>query len=362
MRLESINAVNFRNLSDVMLTPSPHTNVLHGSNGSGKTNLLEAVFVALLGRSHRGAADQVMVHEGQEVYRITATLSGDSGTVEVAVAYQRGGRKKITLDGAPARLSDLYERFSVVSIGPEDSEIISGGPSVRRFFIDLYLSQRSPRYINLLNDYQRALAQKNAALKSESDCTPFDELLVKTGSVIIRQRREFINAVSTVAGKCYADFSDGSTLALDYQPALSNWSDDIDDDKIAERFAEAIRIAHNRERAVQAAMVGPHRDDIRIQIDRYPARTHSSQGEWRTAAIALKLAVYDLLSETRGMRPVLLLDEIFAELDPQRTARLVKSFDALGQLFLTTADGPPEQLRAESRSFQIAQGAIVEMR
>ena len=362
MYLESIHVTNFRNLSDVTLTPSPHANVLYGSNGSGKTNLLEAVFVALLGRSHRGAADQVMVRDGEDVYRITATLAGNSGTETVAVAYQRGGRKKVTLDGAPARLSDLYDRFSVVSIGPEDSEILSGAPSVRRFYLDLYLSQRSPRYINLLNDYQRALAQKNAALKAESDCTPFDEHLVKTGSVIIRERRNFIRTIHSVAGKCYADFADGSTLTLDYQPALSTWSDDIDDDRIAEKFAEAIRIAHNRERGAQLAMVGPHRDDIRIEIDNYPARTHASQGEWRTAAIALKLAVYDLLSETRGMRPVLLLDEIFAELDPDRTARLVKSFDALGQLFLTTADGPPEALRAESRSFRIAQGTIVEMR
>lgn len=362
MHLESLHVTNFRNLKDVTLTPSPHANILHGSNGSGKTNLLEAIFVALLGRSHRGAADQVIVQDVEEVYRITATLAGRSGTESVAVAYQRGGRKKITLDGAPARLSDLYDRFSVVSIGPEDSEIISGGPSVRRFYLDLYLSQRSPRYINLLNDYQRALAQKNAALKAETDCTPFDELLVKTGSVIIRQRRDFVRTVCEIAGRCYTDYSKGSTLTLDYQPALSTWSDDIDDDQIAERFAEAIHIAANRERAIQSAMVGPHRDDIRIQIDNYPARTHASQGEWRTAAIALKLAVYDLLSETRGMRPVLLLDEIFAELDPDRTARLVKSFGALGQLFLTTADGPPEEIQAESRSFRIAHGTIAEMR
>jgi DNA replication and repair protein RecF len=302
----------------------------------------------------------VLVHDAADVFRVVATVAGMKGSEEIAVAYQRGGRKKITLDGSPLRLSDMYDRYTAVSIGPEDSEILSGAPSSRRFYLDLHLSQQSTRYISLLSDYQRALAQKNAALKSEQDCSAFDELLVKTGSVIIAERQKFIHAVQALAGENYRDLSDGSSLTLDYQPALSNWSDLSDASDISEKFVEAIAAVKKREYALQSAIVGPHRDDIRIAIDAYPARTHASQGEWRTAAIALKLAVYHLLSESRGIRPVLLLDEIFAELDANRTSRLVASFGSFGQIFLTTADGPPEGLISDCRSFWIRGGNVAE--
>ncbi|MEW5797071.1 MAG: DNA replication and repair protein RecF [Candidatus Zixiibacteriota bacterium] len=359
MAVHSLALTNFRNLRGGTVRFGAGSNVLYGANGSGKTNLLEAIFMVCLGRSQRGAADAVLLGRDADFFRLEGEIESGSNRHKLAVAYQRGFRKKLTIDTKPARAFELFELNSLVAAGPEDSEILSGPPSIRRLFLDLYISQHSTTYLADLTDYQRALTQKNAALRGELDATPFDPMLVEYGTKVILQRAGFLRSLGVRSVSAYARIAGGEQLVVEYQSNIPISLESMNVDSARAAFeAELSRVA-DRERAVQTSLAGPHRDEVFFGIGGLPARTHGSQGQWRTAAVALKLAVYDMLREKRGEPPVLLLDEIFAELDNDRTARLVESFGDIGQLFLTTAVRPPDQLMARAERFRLVDGQVM---
>lgn len=360
MLVTNLSLNNFRNFGHLEVNFADRVNVFFGDNGSGKTNLLEALFVLCLGRSQRRVPDGVLVKDGMEVYRLEGKVHADGRDREVAVAYQRGGRKKITLDGAPSRLTELFEAFCAVSAGSEDSEILSGAPSARRSFLDLYLSQFSYIYLGHLKDYDRALAQKNAALKGGMDPMPFNLLLVSIGARIMKARMEFIAQMTELAARHHAEIADGERLTLTYEPSIGIEPGMSELSDLEQAFDRKLQLYGPRELGAEIALVGPHRDEILILINGEPARTHGSQGQWRTAAVSLKLAVYELLKEQRQAPPALLLDEIFAELDPRRSLGLIESFRGFSQLFLTTASEPPEPLRSGARRFKITAGTVQE--
>ena len=360
MPIESLATTNFRNLAGCALTFGPRANVFYGNNGSGKTNLLEAIFTLCLGRSQRGAADAVLVKANTDFYRLEGEIAAPRTSHKLAVAYQTGGRKRITIDGVPARAAELYGHSCLVAAGPDDSEILSGPPSARRLFLDLYLAQSSTRYLADLSDYQRVVIQRNAALKREMSPEPFDPLLVQYGVRVMLERAGFLQNLVVRASSAYARITGGEPLSIAYEPRVPVEPVDAQATKIKEVFETELTRQADRERAAQISLVGPHRDEIAFHICNFPARTHGSQGQWRAAAVALKLGVYELLKEKRGEPPVLLLDEIFAELDNERSARLVESFADAEQLFLTTAVEPPAALSGTARRFRIAAGEVKE--
>jgi DNA replication and repair protein RecF len=358
MYVKSLKISDFRNLCLLEVSFSPSINILYGRNGSGKTNLLEAIFILCLGRSHRGTPESLLLQEGKDVYRITGQIEKDSDVYEVTVAYQKGERKKITVDKVPIKTTDLYQAHCIVAVGPEDTQLLSGPPLTRRSFLNLYLSQFSYKYLAQLSNYHRILAQKNACLKSDGDPSPFNDLLVPVGAEIMMARQAFIQKMLPVVSRYHADISDGSRFEIVYQPSVL-----LDDESLAKQDVErllrtALERNQQREQVVKTALVGPHRDEILFRIGDHPARTHASQGEWRTAAIALKLAAFHLLKAQRKTEPILLLDEVFAELDEQRTNGLIRALGDFGQLFLTTAVDPPDILKQDSQCYRIHNGAI----
>lgn len=358
MTVQSLSITDFRNFASLRADFVPGVNVFFGDNGTGKTNLLEAIFTLCLGRSQRGAPDNILVKADADVYRLEGDISTAAGNLGLAVAYQHGGRRKITIDSAPAKASELYERFSVVSSGPEDSDILSGPPSARRLFIDIYLSQLSQSYLTSLSDYQKALTQKNAALKREMDPDPFDPLLCAYGSRVILARKLFLEELAPIASGYYANIAGGEELRIKYKPKVACENPAAELQEIEETFRDALEANAERERILKTAMVGPHRDEIKFTIGEFPARTHGSQGQWRTAAVSLKLAVYEMLKKKRRSEPILLLDEIFAELDAGRAQHLMELFSGVNQLFLTTASEPPVTIKNHVRRFRIAGGNI----
>jgi len=360
MHLTQLNISNFRNFSSAELSFCDGINIFHGQNGSGKTNLLEAIFVVLLGRSARGANDIIMLNEQSEYYRLEAEVLKDGRSHLFALAYQKGGRKKITKDKIDIKIAELFKDNSAVFAAPGDIEILSGTPAGRREFLNIYISQVSPNYLSDLTEYQKILAQKNAFLKQEraGDCI-YDDLQVQCGSRIMHTRLNFIKNISEFAMKYYDKISGAHKFSAQYRPSVALDNDDFNIDEIATAFELKLARYKERERIMQTSLVGPHRDDIEFIIRDYPARTHASQGELRTAAIALKLAVFDYIKENRGRTPVLLLDEIFAELDKERRDMLIESFNNFGQVFITTASKIPEGLSGSAESFLIKDGAII---
>ncbi|MCP4677048.1 MAG: DNA replication and repair protein RecF, partial [Deltaproteobacteria bacterium] len=304
------------------------------------------------------AVDNILIKANADVYRLEGSINTAVGELSLAVAYQRGGRRKISIDSAPVKARELYERFSVVSSGPEDSDILSGPPSTRRLFIDIYLSQLSQSYLTALGDYQKALTQKNAALKKDMDPSPFDPLLCDYGSRIILARKLFLEELAPIATGHYSNIAAGEELRIKYKPKVSCENPEADIHDIEEAFRIALETNAERERVLKTAMVGPHRDEVKFTIGEFPARTHGSQGQWRTAAVSLKLAVYEMLKNKRSSQPILLLDEIFAELDKSRAQHLMELFSGVNQLFLTTAGEPPVTIENHVRRFRIANGNI----
>jgi len=361
MYIKSINLQNFRNIESLSIELNPGVNIFYGDNGSGKTNVLEALFVLCLGRSHRAAAESVMIREGCDFYRLEGEISVDGNSMTLAVAYQVGARKKVMIDKVAVRLPELYSNFALVAAGPEDSHILSGSPSIRRNFIDIYLSQHSDSYLATLSSYQKALNHKDAALKKKMDPEPFNALLIQAGAAIMKQRREYLAELHKLAGQYYKQISGGGTLELGYMPSVRIPEEVESVEQIAEVYRRSLEANAERERIMETSLVGIHRDDIHFAINWLPARSHGSQGEWRTASVSLKLAVYHLLKQKRGFHPTLLLDEIFAELDQRRSKALMQAFKDFKQLFLTTAVEPPDFLREGSRSYRIADGQVTEI-
>lgn len=359
MLVKSLEISSFRNLDSAQMNFSDNVNIFYGNNGTGKTNLLEAIFVLLLARSPRGAGDMLMLKESSDFYRLQGEVTVRKRDHTLSVAYQSGVRKKITIDKMPVKTSELFQNFTAVSTAPDDIELLTGPPAKRREFVNVYLSQASQRYIAELADYQKVLSQKNAFLKQErtTDETPYNELLIGYGTSVMLARREFLDNIEVTATAHYGEISAGQKFRLEYKPSVAI-SGKPDRDCIKKDFRDKLIRYREREQILQTSLVGPHRDEIEFLIKDFPARTHGSQGEIRSAAIALKLAVFDYLKNVRRVAPVLLLDEIFAELDQERTEMLVKLFSGFGQIFLTTASQIPESLADKARKFRIENGAV----
>ncbi len=360
MLVKSVNIENFRNLRTVSTSFNPGTNVFYGKNGSGKTNMLEAIFTLLLGRSQRLSSDAAMVISGADYYRLEGTVDNDGRVEELSVAYQRGYRKKVEVDNTLVRLSELFGRHAVVSISPEDIEIIAGAPSARRDFVNIYLSQASQKYMANLSDYQKALAQKNAYLKQDV-CppeNPYDELMVKYGTSIIYDRREFIESFTPKATDLYKEISRGHRLKIKYMPTIELDDNDSNPQAIMGKFRDKINRYRDREIIMKRALVGPHLDEIQFTINDLPARAFGSQGELRSSVISVKLAVYERLKTIRAVSPILLMDEIFAELDSGRKEVLIELFNGFGQLFLTTTSEIPESLSVNGGKYYIEDGIV----
>jgi len=362
MRIDSLLLTNFRNFKSALIRPGKGVNIFIGDNGSGKSNLLEALFTLCLGRSQRGARDVMMVREnGEDYFRLEGVGECDGREVRLACAYEKGGRKRITVDNNPVRTSRLYELISIISMAPDDVTLFTGSPSVRRRFLDLHLSQASPSYLADLTDYNKALAQKNSFLKDHpgGEC-PFDPLLIEYGNRIMKARHSFIHFIRALAPGYYDQIIDQTTepesptFTCEYIPNVA--FDALEE--IVARFEAKMTANRRREEVLETAVVGPHRDDIDFVINKFPAKGYGSQGELRSAAVAVMMAAANFLESRREEKPILLLDEIFAELDHNRREHLAHLFDGFEQIFLTTAIEPPKVLNDRAVFFHIKAGDV----
>lgn len=347
MFLASLRLRNFRNFADQRIEFVPAGALIVGDNGQGKTNLLEAIYYLEIFRSFRGAADEQLVHFGEEVFRIDAEIA-DGSRLQVAAAFDRKSRKKkVSVNGLePDRLADAIGGVGVVVFSPGDVEIVAGAPSARRRFLDILLSRTAPGYLNALQRFRQVVLRRNALLRQgapAAQVAAWNAGLVEWGSRITAARAEWVREHAAAFAERAATIAGGAAARLEYAPCVGDPKHETG--AVAAAFhAELERVAE-RERRRGVTLVGPHRDDLRTfgesavggWID---LRTFGSGGQQRTAAVALRMVEAETLRATRGTSPILLLDDVFAELDAGRARRILAWVDAQaagrqGQVLLT---------------------------
>lgn len=366
--LRSLALRDFRNLTRLDVAIPEDGVAIVGENGQGKTNLLEAVYYLHLLRSARGARDVDIVRFGAPGFHIGARAEGGTQH-ELSVGFERAGRRKrVKLDGAePARLSDALGALPCVLFSPADVELVAGAPSARRRYLDILLALSSRPYLAALQRYRHALAQRNAALRSaaregargEQRVAVWETPLAEHGAVLWRERVRWTEAATPqFAGICAA-IGEASPVAMRYATSLEPASDVLEVVRAAlARALEAKRALDLRRGLTHA---GPHRDDLALTLDGRELRAFGSAGQHRSAAIALRLLEAETLNERLGGRPLLLLDDPFAELDARRSARILELLAAhgMGQTLLTVpreSDIPPALTRLAR--WRIADGVI----
>ncbi|SDO34210.1 DNA replication and repair protein RecF [Microbacterium sp. ru370.1] len=368
MIVEQLGLKDFRNYAGVDVSLSAGANVFIGRNGQGKTNLVEAVaYLATLG-SHRVSNDAPLVRDGTDAAIVRARLAHGERSVLLELQLNRQGANKARVNGVNVRTSELPRYAQVVLFAPEDLQIVRGDPSARRRFADQLIVQRTPRMAAVLADYDRVLRQRSALLKSArargvrgdslSTLDVWDDKLVSLGTEVIEARLALASDLSEPMARSYAAIA-GAEHGPRLSWALSVGGADPEEGEstdaggssapLADQFRTALAARRSAELERGLTLVGPHRDDLVLEVRGLPVKGYASHGESWSVALALRLASAELLrAESRLGDPVLILDDVFAELDSGRRTRLAELAGGYEQVIVTSAveEDVPDALRA----------------
>ncbi|HEY9729653.1 MAG TPA: DNA replication/repair protein RecF [Chroococcales cyanobacterium] len=353
MYLKNLHLQQFRNYQDCLVNFDAPKTILVGNNAQGKSNLLEAVELLSTLKSHRSVRDRELVLEDASIGQIRANLERAYGSVELSLTLRAQGRRTVALNReALRRQLDFLGVLNAVQFSSLDLELVRGGPERRRSWLDSLLIQLEPIYAYILQQYNQVLRQRNALLKKfrsqaaegRIDELPTDQLdqlalwdaqLATTGSRVTRRRARVLERLAPLATAWHASIS-GKTEVLDVTYAPNVSIDRDEPEKVQQAFLEKIQLRRIPEQHQGTSLVGPHRDEVEFTINQTPARSYGSQGQQRTLVLALKLAELKLIEEVVGEPPLLLLDDVLAELDLNRQNQLLEAIQDRFQTLITT--------------------------
>ncbi len=344
MYLKNIHLRQFRNYQEQKVEFTAAKTILVGNNAQGKSNLLEAVELLATLRSHRMARDRDLVKEGEDVAQIHATLERETGISDLTLTLRRNGRRSVALNSESLRRHmDFLGVLNAVQFSSLDLELVRGGPEGRRNWLDTLLIQLEPVYAHILQQYNHVLRQRNAYLKKnqdspstqQSELAVWDAQLATTGTRVIRRRDRAIQRLAPIAAAWHANIS-GSTEVLEIKYAPSVPLVQNQPEEVQQAFLTKIQQRAVAELYRGTTLVGPHRDEVELTINQTPARQYGSQGQQRTLVLALKLAELQLIEEVVKEPPLLLLDDVLAELDPSRQNQLLDTIQDRFQTLITT--------------------------
>jgi len=345
MYLKILHLRQFRNYQDQKVEFSAAKTILVGNNAQGKSNLLEAVELLATLRSHRMARDRDLVKEGETIAQINAHLERQTGSSDLTLTLRRNGRRSVALNGESVRRQmDFLGVLNAVQFSSLDLELVRGGPEGRRNWLDTLLIQLEPVYAYILQQYNHVLRQRNAFLKNNetlhttslnSELALWDAQLATAGTRVIRRRDRAIQRLAHIATAWHASIS-GSTEILEIKYAPNIPLEDNQPEQVQQAFLAKIQQRSLAELHQGTTLVGPHRDEVELTINQTPARQYGSQGQQRTLVLALKLAELQLIEEVVKEPPLLLLDDVLAELDLSRQNQLLDAIQDRFQTLITT--------------------------
>lgn len=366
MRIDRLELESFRNYGRQAADFDPRCNVIFGENAQGKTNLLEALVYLSCGKSPRARTDREMIGFDAPSARLWASVFAREREFKVQVDLFRDRRRKMSVNQVPARKSaDLSQVYNTVFFCPDDLYLIREGAAARRRFCDTALCQLRPRYAAALAEYNRTYDHKTRILR-DADERPdllaalpdFNERLVRFGAVLIHYRHQFAVRLNEYAALHHRECSGGKEqLEIRYQTVSTVPDPAADVGVITEQLRQHMESHQAAERASRLCLSGPHKDDLLVSIDGRDAKQYASQGQTRTAALAMKLAEREIYKNATGEYPVLLLDDVLSELDPRRQEFVLNRING-GQVFITCCEDDRLPQLLGGRVFHVERGVI----
>ena len=362
MKIHHLKLLNFRNYEKMEVSFSPKYNIIFGNNGSGKTNLVESIYVLALTKSFRGTVDKILLMNSKDVCRIEGEVS-DKYTNRYKLILKDGGKKVKINDTKIDKLSDYVSQISVVLFNPDDLRFIKDSPTVRRKAINLEISQINNSYLKNLNMYNKLLKQRNSYLKttninansSSEFLTILTNKLVDYGEKIYESRKKYINLLNQKIGELYNSICGIDDLKLEY---ISDFKD-FDRDKILKKYQDNL----NRDIILGKTTVGIHHDDIKFKLQGYNIKDYGSEGQQKNAIIAYKLTELEIFYQIRGNYPILILDDLFSELDRFKINNILNLINEDIQTFITTTeiDKINDTVLSNSKLFEVVEGKVREV-
>lgn len=368
MNLSKISLINFRNYSKCNIKLNDKVNIFIGNNAQGKTNILEGIYVLALTKSYRTNNDDFLKKKGSDNYKIKGDIKIGKYFKSLTVSVLGNDKKVFVNDTNIKKISEYVSNFNVILFSPEDVEIIKGAPSLRRDLLNIDISQLCNQYIKNYNEFNKILKMRNDYLKllytnSLCDYRYLDVLtenLVDRAALIYKERIEFIDKINLNISNIYKNLTNGDELTIKYEPNIEL------EDKNLEQIKKLLREKYiknrNKEISNGSTLYGPHRDDFHFTINGNDIKTFGSQGQQKMAMISFKLAEIPIFEQITNTKPVLLLDDIFSELDKGKRNKLIEYINKDIQVVITSNDtvGINKKLLEKSKIFKIEKGKIIE--
>ncbi len=368
MHIERLALTDYRNYESLDLSFSPQINVLIGENAQGKTNIMEAIYVLSMAKSHRTSNDRELIRWDQEYGKIEGDIQRKYGRLPLELIISKKGKKARVNHLEQKRLSLYIGQLNVVMFAPEDLNLVKGSPQVRRRFLDMEIGQISPVYLHDLLTFQKVLKQRNAILKDNRGKSTLNDIMfdiyteqyIQVAVQIIRKRFYFMELLQEWAEPIHKGISRGiESLQVSYGTLK-----ELDSGQTEEQMQSILgqRLLEVRQRELDRGMtlVGPHRDDLHFYVNGYDIQTYGSQGQQRTTALSLKLAEIELVKQEVGEAPVLLLDDVLSELDDYRQSHLLNTIQGEVQTIVTTTNvaGIDHDTIRQADIFEVTAGKV----
>ena len=361
MKIRHLKILNFRNYEKMELDFSPYYNILYGNNGVGKTNLIESIYVLALTKSFRGSVDKVLIMNNKDVCRVEGVISDKFETKYKIVIKDNGKRVKIN-DTKIDKLSDYISKINVVLFNPDDLRFIKDSPSVRRKAINLEISQLNTAYLKNLNTYNKLVKQRNSYLKTtninaNSSSEYLDILtnkVIDVGEQIYNSRVKYIDLINEKIGNIYDKICGIKDLKLEYVSDYKNF----DRDKIVKKYKDNLQ----RDIILGKTTLGIHHDDIKFKFNSQDIKDYGSEGQQKNAIIAYKLTEIEIFKSIKDDYPILILDDLFSELDQNKIENILNLINEDIQTFITTTeiDKIDKSILDKSRIFNVLNGEVRE--